>query len=267
MKQRALKMFLLAFLPFGVLPPVLSGSPQQGSLQEFKDNRCVSCHSEQTSPASLINRFYDWSMSKHKEKGVSCDKCHGGDPKVSSAGKAHAEVVQPSKAESKLSSRSLPETCGVCHQQIVSAFVQSTHAQKLQAAEMGPTCTTCHAHMASAVISGPSEAAALCTVCHNTANGLLPARPEIPKRAGEVMESLIRCNGIFVWIDQLANVAQQRKIDISAETSDLASARKLFSQAKVDWHSVALDDVQKNADEAFKRATKVKDLLMKKLYH
>lgn len=132
---------------------------------------------------------------------------------------------------------------------------------------MGPSCNTCHAHMASAVIYTAAEASSLCTHCHNTTEGLLPPRPEIPQKAGVVMESLDRANAIFIWVDQLTEVAQQKKIDVSAETADLSAARAVLADAKVKWHSLSLDDVGKKANEAFERGAKVKDALMKKLYH
>lgn len=134
MKKTALKLIFLAFAVGGLFPAVLGGFSQRGTEEDFKDNRCVKCHSTITSPISLSTRFYDWYTSKQKEKGVSCEQCHGGDPKAIETEKAHAGVVPPSKAESRLSQSNLPETCEACHKDIVAAFVQSMHYQKLKSA-------------------------------------------------------------------------------------------------------------------------------------
>lgn len=266
MKRTILKIVVIVFVPAGLFLTVLKAMAQQASAPDYRNNTCVACHSTITSPMSVSTRFYDWHMSKHKEKGVSCEQCHGGDSKAADAGKAHIGIVPPSKAESRLHMSKLPETCGACHKDIVAAFVQSVHYQKLKSADMGPSCTTCHAHMASAVIYTAAEASSLCTHCHNTTEGLLPPRPEIPQKAGAVVESLDRANAIFLWIDQLMEAANQKKVDVSAETADLPAARTILADAKVKWHSVSLDEVGKRADEAFERGTKVKDALMKKLY-
>jgi len=205
-------------------------------------------------------------MSKHKEKGVGCEKCHGGDPKVSDEKKAHAGVIMPRDANSRLHPQNPPETCNACHPGIVSSFVESRHYQKLKSAGLGPSCTTCHQHMASQVLYTPEETAALCATCHDSSNKLMPPRPEVPRRANEVMQSIRRANLIVVWVDRLFDEAETRKMDVSEEKKEQRIVEAVLAEAKITWHSFNLDPVRKKADDSFEIGTKVKDSLHAKLY-
>src|SRR5262249_18861185 len=95
----------------------------QDALVELRDNNCVNCHAKLSSPLRLTSRYAEWHMSTHKEKAVGCDKCHGGDPKVSDQKKTHAGVISPGDPKSRLHPQNLPETCNACPQGILSSFV------------------------------------------------------------------------------------------------------------------------------------------------
>lgn len=262
------KLSTLGFI--GFLAIIMPGQPQGSSPQQEEDiltkNQCVSCHSKITAPLSLSNKYFEWHVSLHRDNSVGCEKCHGGDPTTRDKDKAHQHVLPAANQPSTVYPTNLPETCRACHSAVVTSFVESAHYQKLKESTLGPSCTTCHAHMASAVVQTPTEMAALCARCHNTVGGPLPARPEIPENAKDVMEALNRANTMVVWADRLLEVGQQKKMDLTEETNQLKLVRATLIEAKVGWHALGFEAVRRKADEAFESGTKVKDRLMKKLY-
>ncbi|HLG16352.1 MAG TPA: cytochrome c3 family protein [Blastocatellia bacterium] len=264
-----LKRFSLFIFAVIVMSLTLRGNSDalgsQEDLAAFKDNACVTCHSRVSSPLGMSNRYLDWHLSAHKDKGVACDKCHGGDPSIRDEKKAHAAVLGPSLLESRLHPMKLPETCGACHNSVVTSFVGSKHYQRLKDSSIGPSCSTCHSHMASNVIRDPDETQELCARCHDTLNGIIPRRPEIPAKANEVMQSIKRANSMVIWANSLVDEGQKKKIDVAAEAEQMKAVRQTMSEAKVGWHAFNLEAVRAKADAAFESALKVKDRLMKKL--
>jgi hypothetical protein len=231
---------------------------EQDDLAAFKGNDCVGCHSKASTAASLSNRYLEWHLSKHKESAVGCEKCHGGDPTTGDKARAHAGVFPASNPKSRIHPTNLPDTCGACHKQVVAAFVQSVHHQKLKANAAAPSCNTCHAHMGNAVVAFPAETSALCAQCHSK-------QPEIPQKAGQVMEAIDRANGIVIWADRLLDAGREKKLDLKAEDAEMKAVRAALAEAKADWHTFGLDPVQKKADDAFLKGTQAKDALMKRL--
>jgi len=51
----------------------------------WEGNHCVTCHEAERLPISLGHSFEEWHASAHARGGVSCEKCHGGDPTASDA--------------------------------------------------------------------------------------------------------------------------------------------------------------------------------------
>ncbi|MCI0391441.1 MAG: hypothetical protein MOB07_22090 [Acidobacteria bacterium] len=241
-------------------------SHPQSAQAEFRDNNCVTCHARLSGPLRLTSRYAEWHISTHKEKAVSCEKCHGGDPKITDEKKAHAGVIAPRDVKSRLHPQNLPDTCNACHTGIVASFVESTHYQKLKGAGLGPSCTTCHQHMASQVLYTPEETAALCATCHNSPNKLMPPQPEVPQRANEVMQSIRRANLVVVWADSLFDEADRRKMDVSEEKREQKIVKAVLAEAKISWHAFNLDSVRRKADDAYEMGAKVKDSLRARLY-
>lgn len=241
-------------------------SSAQTDLSAYKGNNCVICHAKDNIAVRSFARYAEWSLSTHKDKGVGCDKCHGGDPAVKDQKVAHAGMLAPSEAQSRLHLKNLPQTCGACHQGIVKAFAESKHSLKLKDSDLGPSCTTCHAHMATTVLYTAKETAAMCAQCHDSDKGMMPRRPEIPAQADEVMQAIRRATTVVLWADRLVEEGRNKKADIQAEEKEMETVRAMFAEVKASWHAFDLAAVQKKADATFEAATKVKDELRKKLY-
>jgi nitrate/TMAO reductase-like tetraheme cytochrome c subunit len=239
-------------------------SAAQEAKPDYKNNNCVNCHSQLLDPLHVSNRYLEWQLSRHEEKGVSCDKCHGGDPSAKDKQKAHVGVLRSSDRQSRLHWKNQPETCNSCHQNVVSAFVESTHYERLKGIGLGPSCNTCHAHMATKVIYSPTETAELCAQCHDSINFIKPS-PEIPERAKETMTALQRADAVINWSELLLAEGRRRNLRLDAETNELKVAEERLSEARVKWHTFSLEPVRKQADDAFLKGAKVKDGLRKKL--
>jgi cytochrome c554/c'-like protein len=129
-------------------------------------NRCVDCHFSHITQADEAARFGAWSHSSHARAGVSCDRCHGGDPEGKTPWAAHRGVLRPDDPRSAVHHANLTETCGACHPREQRAFRTTNHAKRAA----GPVlvtaaCTTCHGTM-SARIPGPRDVEGQCRVCH-----------------------------------------------------------------------------------------------------
>ena len=102
-------------------------TPAQTGEATYKGNNCVDCHSKIDLPISVSARYYEWKFSPHQERGVSCDKCHGGDPAVADKDKAHVGVLRSSEAKSRLSRNNQATTCSACHKDLYDRFQLSGH--------------------------------------------------------------------------------------------------------------------------------------------
>ena len=241
------------------------GSSQQGAVAKLSNNQCVNCHAKSSLPANISSRYLDWHFSAHKTNGIGCDKCHGGDATARDAQRAHKGITLSSQKESRLSSENLPETCGSCHKAVVNSFVESVHYQKLNSSGLGPSCNTCHSHMGSSVATFPTDAATYCTLCHNSTNGLLPQRPDIPAKAKKVMESIGRATYAVKFAQDLLKEAQDRKVDVAEQIEDMRLLQQLLHETKVGWHSFTLEGARVKAEKAFEESLRIRDQLMRKL--
>lgn len=261
----ALVLFGVLLIPGKTIFSTASSSSQD-ALSAFRSNNCVECHSRAKAPLQLTSKYAEWHMSLHRDKGIGCEKCHGGDANAKEAAKGHVGMFPPTQANSRLHPKNLATTCGACHKEIANSFVESKHYQNLTSAGLGPSCNTCHSHMASEVIYLPDQAAKLCASCHDSTNALMPKRPEIPGQADETMQALKRANFVVSWADRLLEQAQNKKMDVADAAKEMKVVRAMLAESKISWHAFNLEVVRRKADAAFEAGTKVKDELRKKLY-
>lgn len=233
-------------------------------LGQFRGNGCVECHSRLTTPLEITSHFYDWLGSRHEVAGISCDKCHGGNPRMRDLPSAHAGVLSPDVAESSLHSKRLISTCGDCHAQISTAFSESTHYRKLDGEAGAPSCTTCHQHMATSVINWPPQTVKLCASCHNE-KGSAPHHLTQPKRAGEVIAALSRAEEIIDWSGYIIDSSPRQKKQLRYEVEKLHKLRLELEKARVDWHEFKLEATRQQADEVFQRGFLLKEAIWKKV--
>ncbi len=127
-----------------------------------EQNVCIDCHT-----SDLMKKEYqvipaDWRQSWHYKNGVSCQDCHGGDPKdaAKSMTPASGFVGVPKPKE-------VPQFCGKCHLGIMQNYLESGHGKALMTTGRGPNCLICHGSghkIQKAHIDIINEK--LCGVCH-----------------------------------------------------------------------------------------------------
>ena len=116
---------------------LFSGRPAGAAEAEVED-ACTACHRD---PALLVRNkklydyFQQWDGSIHQQEGVTCEKCHGGNPKATNKDQAHGAGVAASDASSGIYYAKIPQTCGKCHEDILEGFEKSNHYEHVAAEE------------------------------------------------------------------------------------------------------------------------------------
>lgn len=142
---------------------------------------CVSCHLEEEADVpdrktlevgealrlelELAAPTREWSESVHAAHDVSCDGCHGGDPREPDADLSMSEeagfLENPSWLE-------MGEFCGVCHEQAAASYRGGAFGRAMDEGRRVATCATCHmADGHRIVASAPEELLATrrCSSC------------------------------------------------------------------------------------------------------
>lgn len=204
-----------------------------GGAQE--ENSCVRCHSELSASTFVGVKSHAWKGSIHQQHGVTCDKCHGGDPKSAEQVAAHAGIVGSSNPQSPVYFKNIPATCGKCHGAEYYKFTQSRHFQMLESSGKGPECVTCHGSMVTKVLA-PGSLAATCDRCHNERMGIFP---EVPQKAKAVLLLLRESRALLA--------AEERLHPHPKKGSDAArsfgEARGALHSAVLEWHRFDLDAI------------------------
>jgi hypothetical protein len=128
------------------------------SVEAQEEIVCITCH------ARLKGRLSDpvqlWRGSIHAANGITCDKCHGGDPKDS------ANAMSPERSFiGAPKEHDVPSFCGRCHRGIRDDYARSAHGSSL--GHGGPTCVTCHSNHAVVKASIELINEKLCGRCHS----------------------------------------------------------------------------------------------------
>lgn len=123
----------LAFL--GVLA---AAAAAQG--YEEDESTCVTCHEAEIDEALAVP-VPEWRDSVHAAHLVSCDACHGGDPRLEDGDDSMSEEAGfleiPSWTE-------MADHCGVCHEAIAASFTVGRFGRGIEAGVRVATCATCH---------------------------------------------------------------------------------------------------------------------------
>jgi nitrate/TMAO reductase-like tetraheme cytochrome c subunit len=163
------------------------------------ENGCISCHQQSDFYAQypkLHDYYQQYLLSPHKQAGVTCDDCHGGNAGANSVNKAHVGVLPMSDKNSTVHYQKQPETCGQCHADKRRQFVKSKHYAALMDQRAAPTCTTCHPAM-----SRRPELRIIvlhaCRNCHGEGNS--ENLPLIADQAERVFSQLNIAGGLLGW--------------------------------------------------------------------
>jgi nitrate/TMAO reductase-like tetraheme cytochrome c subunit len=226
----------LAVLLLSVLLLLVLVPRKSLSAKEAKDS-CVECHRQASllvTNKKLYDYFQRWSTSIHKQEGVTCVDCHGGNSGSSDKEKAHGGDLDEAQANSAVNFRNIPETCGECHQDIYVGFRESTHFEHVVSKDQedqGPTCVTCHGSINVAALN-VDTVEETCRACHNeeTENG-----PENPPEARALLNRFLSIHRYYRYITVRGDPAETKRFfgEVDAQIHDLS----------VTWHTFDLDAI------------------------
>jgi len=221
---------LSALLFFPLLPW------RNASAEEAKDS-CVECHGEVSflvTNKKLYDYFQRWNASVHRQEGVTCVDCHGGNPQSSEKEKAHGGDLDEAQPNSTVNFRNIPKTCGGCHEDIYQGFLESTHFERLvgkDQEDQGPTCVTCHGSINVAVLN-VNTVEETCRNCHNqeTENS-----PENAEEARALLNRFLSIHRYYRYITKRGDPAETKRFfeEFDAQIHDLS----------VTWHTFDLDAI------------------------
>lgn len=197
-------------------------------------NSCVACHSRLPGSSFVGVKSHSWKGSVHQKQGVTCDKCHGGDPRAAGQKEAHAGVFGSGDTQSTVYFKNVPSTCGKCHGAEFYKFTQSLHYKRLESVGKGPECVTCHGSMVTRILT-PDTIAAVCEQCHNTRMGVFPS---VPEKAKAVLLLLRQSKALLDADTKLYHPGEGTE-----KSKALRDARSSLHSAKLDWHKFDLDTI------------------------
>ncbi len=226
----------------------LLSSAASGANENMTGNSCVACHSQLPVSSFVGVRSHSWKGSIHQMHGVTCDKCHGGNPRVSGQKEAHAGVLGSSDTRSMVYFKNIPSTCGKCHGAEFYKFTQSLHYKRLESEGKGPECVTCHGSMVTSILR-PETIAAVCERCHNAQMGVFPY---VPQKAKAVLLLLMENNALLK-----ANVKLHHPVKGTQGSGILSDARSYLHSAMLDWHKFDLDTIIADLQDSYNSLNKL----------
>jgi hypothetical protein len=210
-------------------------------------NSCVACHSRLPGSSFVGAKSHSWKGSVHQKHGVTCDKCHKGNPAASGQKEAHAGVVASTNPQSPVYFKNIPSTCGKCHGAEFYKFTQSLHYKRLESEGKGPECVTCHGSMVTGILT-PDTIAAVCEQCHNTRMGIFPF---VPQKAKAVLLLLRESKALLD-----ANVKLHHPAGGTEQSQVLHDARSSLHSAVLDWHKFDLDTIIADLQDVYNSLNK-----------
>lgn len=238
--------FLFALLLCGVFALPLSS---QAAVDGKAGNSCIQCHSRLPGSSFIGAKSHSWIGSIHQKHGVTCDKCHGGDPGATGQKEAHAGVLGSSNSGSPVYFKNIPATCGKCHGAEFYKFTQSRHYSILESAGKGPECVTCHGSMVTSVLT-PDTIAATCEQCHNERMGTFPY---VPQKAKAVLLLLAETSALLDAEARLYHPAEGTE-----QARAMSDARSSLHAARLNWHKFDLDAIIADLQEAYDALKKLR---------
>ena len=223
------------------------------------DNACINCHSGLSKVYPAGKAFLEWEKSVHDKSGVSCDRCHGGNPAAQTQPRAHQGISGPHQSGALLHENRILKVCGACHEPQLKEFTQSRHYKVLLAEKgnvQGPTCMTCHGSMHTAILA-PDNVAEACARCHNTESRLAP---NVPEEAHATLDLIFYAKNTIKWSREFVALAKKQGYSVVEAEEALKEAEEKFRRSEIKWHSFDFHEILKLVDQTYELAKKAKQL-------
>ncbi len=204
--------------------------------EQVEENLCISCHASDKMKPEFQPIVEAWQASWHAQNNISCESCHGGDPKDAalSMSRQRGFVGVPSP-------QAVPEFCGKCHIGILANYLESGHGKALKTSRRAPSCVTCHGshNIQQASINIINEQ--LCTKCHSY------ERAKIMKQALFLTEK--RISELGQGLLELKRQGFYAEADEKALFSTQAEFRTLFHSVDVNLVKEKTGEVSSKLDQ------------------
>jgi hypothetical protein len=171
----------------------------------------------------------EWRASVHAEHRVSCDGCHGGDPRLEDADESMAEEAGflrlPSWTE-------MSDHCGVCHEEIAESYTIGRFGRALGEGLRVATCATCHMQDGHRIVeASPGEivTTASCPDCPSVADPLA------------VVATLERVRDSELVLSLAMDDVEAKGIELSDFRADLREVHRNFTRALHEFDSEGID--------------------------
>jgi hypothetical protein len=184
---------------------------------------CIQCHSGLPEKYSLPVKL--WRGSIHAENGITCNGCHGGDPKDA------ANAMNPLRGFLGVpKAPAIPAFCGRCHVGVMKDYLASAHGRAL--GNGGPTCVTCHGNHQVLKASLELINEKSCSRCHSF------------DRARLIRDAMRETEGMIVATEARINACKAVGSDTEKLDKELFSLRNRFHSL---FHSVHVESVKKES--------------------
>jgi hypothetical protein len=139
-------------------------------------NACIACH--EFMGGELARPVSEWDISIHKQNGITCDLCHGGNAGVDVGDLKRLSAQEIADKQSRAMSKShgfvgkpsgsaLFAMCARCHGDSVDRYAGSIMGKAYLDGKGGPSCVTCHNAHNNIIPSVPK----VCGSCHKDTTG------------------------------------------------------------------------------------------------
>lgn len=216
---------LLRIVPRAACGALLVGAligshPARAASEPQPETVCIQCHGGL--PDRLGAPVNLWRKSIHAENGISCNSCHGGDPKNAADAMNRSRGFLGAPKET-----AIPAFCGRCHPGVMKDYLSSAHGRALGLG--GPTCVTCHGNhdIVKASLELINEKS--CTRCHSF------------DRARAIKEAMRQTEGYIVGIERRIKGFEAIGVDTERLGKGLFAVRNRFHTL---FHDVNVERVK-----------------------
>lgn len=223
-----------------------------------RDASCsLECHEDRIRQLATAN-YQQWQESLHAVKGVTCEACHGGDPKQATKEKAHVNFKNNTDPQSPVYYTNVPKTCGKCHPKELDNFENSTHFKKLESLQLAPTCTTCH-HPHTFTVLNPEDFRNSCGNCHSVYKKVAPY--DIPLKAEDMLRKVNKLKFNIENAREDIFWAKKNGTDVGQAEKYTDNALKTYQDLAPMWHEFNLTHFEDVIDSANAEIKKAEDIV------
>ena len=193
-----------------------------------EESTCVTCHEEEIDEAMVVP-VPEWRESVHAEHLVSCDACHGGDPRLEDGDASMSEEAgfldNPSWTE-------MADYCGVCHEAIAESYTAGRFGRAIEQEVRVATCATCHMQDGHRIVASRPEELITTEAC--------PGCPTLSDPTAAVA-ALMEGRDAMTELAQHIERVEGKGIDLTDLREDLREVHAVFARSVHHFDDAGID--------------------------